>query len=550
MGHNFADAFSRVARAVPDRECIVFRDRRLSYADVADRSARLANALVDRGVTLHRERATLQGFESGQDHVALYLHNGNEYLEGMLGAAMARAASFNVNYRYVEAELVQLLEDANTAAVIYHGVFAGTLAPVLDQLSRRPLLLQVEDGSGSDLLLGAFGYEDALAKASAELPALALSPDDLYILYTGGTTGQPKGTLWRQADLFDSTLTPLVASNGIDATTLSTLAAGVAASEPRRALPAPPLMHGAGQWVALGILLGGGTVVFPEVVEQLDAPSILDAIEQERVHVLVIVGDAFARPLCDELERRARDLGSLLVILTGGAALSVGTKARLLALLPTTLIVDTGGASETGPQLTNVSTTGDAPTSGIFIPSASTYVLSDDRDRVLEAGDEEIGWLAHDGPIPLGYLHDERKSAATFPVVDGRRMSVPGDRARLRSDGMIELLGRESMTINSAGEKIFAEEVEQALMAHPDVADILVVGRPSERWGQEVVAVVQLVAGSTVTDAELHDTAIKNLARYKAPKAIVRVDKVQRTATGKPDYPWATRAVEAAGRAD
>jgi len=307
-------------------------------------------------------------------------------------------------------------------------------------------------------------------------------------------------------------------------------------------------MHGAGQWVALGMLLGGGTVVFPHVVEQLDASSILDSIEREGVQLLAIVGDAFARPLCDEIERMPRDLSSLLVILSGGAAISVGTKARLLELLPSVLLVDSGGASETGPQLSNVSASGGEPTSGVFLPSASTFVLDDERTRVLEPGYDEIGWLAHDGPIPLGYLHDEAKSSATFPVIAGRRMVVPGDRARLRGDGLIELLGRESMTINSGGEKIFAEEVEQALMAHPDVLDVLVVGRPSERWGQEVVAVLQLTSGSKATDAELHETAIEHIARYKAPKAFVRVDSVHRTATGKPDYPWAHRAAEGVER--
>jgi len=298
-------------------------------------------------------------------------------------------------------------------------------------------------------------------------------------------------------------------------------------------------MHGAGQWVALGTILGGGTVVFPTVVTQLDAPSILDAIERDKVQLLTIVGDAFARPICDELDRRPRDLSSLVVVLTGGAALSVGTKARLLELLPSVLIVDSGGASETGPQLSNVSAVGAEPTTGVFLPSPSTLVLDDERRVVLPAGHDGIGWLAHDGPIPLGYLNDEKKTASTFPVVQGRRMVVPGDRARLRADGLIELLGRESMTINSGGEKIFAEEVEQALMRHPDVLDVLVVGRPSERWGQEVVAVVQLAPGSEADDEALLAAALEQIARYKAPKAIVRVERVQRTPTGKPDYPWA-----------
>ena len=545
MGLNHADAFAAAARAVPERDCVVFRDRRLSYATVADRSRRLANFLLEHGITLQRQRHGLQGWESGQDHVALYLYNGNEYLEGIFGSAMARAASFNVNYRYVEAELAHLLNDAGAAAVLYHATFAPILAPVLDQLDRLPILLQVADESGHDLLAGALDYEDALTQSSANPPDQQLSPDDLYVLYTGGTTGSPKGTLWRQSDIFDTTMGPLIAAGGVDTSSLEALEASVRDSSERRALPAAPLMHGAGQWVALGMLLGGGTVVFPDVVTQLDPAAILDAIERERVDLLAIVGDAFARPLCEELERQPRDMSSLVVIVSGGTAISVGTKSRLHALLPMTVLVDSGGASETGPQLSNVSASGTEPTSGLFLPSPSTFVLDVDRGRVLAAGHDAIGWLAHDGPIPLGYLRDEAKTNATFPVVEGRRMVVPGDRARLRADGLVELVGRESMTINSGGEKIFAEEVEQALMAHPDVLDVLVVGRRSDHWGQEVVAVVQLAPGSTATDDALTATASARLARYKAPKAIVRVDRVQRTATGKPDYPWAKQVIEA-----
>ncbi len=543
VGQNHAAAFQAIARAVPERECIVFRDRRLTYSSVHERSARLANLLAARGIGFRTERAALAGWESGQDHVALYLHNGNEYLEGMVGSALARAASCNVNYRYVDAELHHLLTDARAAAVVYHATFAPTLGRVLDDLDHRPVLLQVADDSDHDLLPGALDYEAALREAPDDDPGFELSDDDLYVLYTGGTTGNPKGTLWRQADIFDTTLGPFVAAGGVDTASLEAMATTVRTSEQRRALPGPPLMHGAGQWVALGMILGGGTVVFPDVVARFDPASTLETIARERVGVLVIVGEAFAQPLCAEIEANHHDLSALSVLLTGGAALSAGTKTKLLDLLPGILIVDSGGASETGPQLSNVSAAGGAPTAGLFQPSPSTYVLDEERTAVLQPGHDGIGWLAHDGPIPLGYLHDEAKTAATFPTVAGRRMVVPGDRARLRADGLVELIGRESMTINSGGEKIFAEEVEQALMAHPDVLDVLVVGQPSERWGQEVVAVVQLVAGSTATDDALRDCVYARLARYKAPRGFVRVDRVERSPTGKPDYPWARQVV-------
>jgi acyl-CoA synthetase (AMP-forming)/AMP-acid ligase II len=541
MGLNHAAAFRAVARAVPERDCVVAGGRRLSFAEIEDRSLRLANLLMDHGIGLHTEREALAGWESGQDHVALYLHNGPEYLEGMFGASLARAASFNVNYRYVDAELRYLLNDAAAAAVVFHAAFAPTLARALDGVDRPPLLLQVADGSGNALLPGALDYEQVLAAAANDPPDLELKEDDLYVLYTGGTTGYPKGTLWRQGDLFDTTLGPLVGAGGADPSSLGRLEETVRASGERRGLPAPPLMHGAGQWVALGLLLGGGTVVFPDVVANLDPGSILDAIERERVQLLAMVGEAFARPLCDELEHRPRDVSSLQLIVTGGAATSPGTKTRLLEL-----VIDSGGASETGPQLNNLSAPGGEPTSGLFSPSPSTLVLDEERQRVLPPGHAGVGWLAHDGPIPLGYLGDKAKTAATFPVVEGRRMVIPGDRARLRADGLVELVGRESMTINSGGEKIFAEEVEQALMTHPDVHDVLVVGRPHERFGHEVVAVVQLGPGSTASDESLRDAVLARLARYKAPRAFVRVEAVRRTPTGKPDYPWA-REVATAG---
>jgi 3-oxocholest-4-en-26-oate---CoA ligase len=546
MGLNHAAAFRAVARAVPGRDCVVAGGRRLSFAEVEDRSLRLANVLVSQGIGLRAERDSLAGWESGQDHVALYLYNGPEYLEGMFGASLARAASFNVNYRYVDAELRYLLNDAAAAAVVFHGAFAPTLARALEGVDRPPLLLQVADKSGNALLPGALDYEEALAAAPSTPPELELKEDDLYVLYTGGTTGSPKGTLWRQGDLFDTTLGPLAGAGGADPSSLERLEETVRASSERRGLPAPPLMHGAGQWVALGLLLGGGTVVFPDVVATLDPASILDAIEREEVQLLAMVGEAFARPLCDELERRQRDVSSLQLIVTGGAATSPATKARLLELVPGALVIDSGGASETGPQLNNLSAPGGEPTSGLFSPSPSTLVLDEERQRVLSPGHEGVGWLAHDGPIPLGYLGDAAKTAATFPVVEGRRMVVPGDRARLRADGLVELVGRESMTINSGGEKIFAEEVEQALMTHPDVRDVLVVGRPHERFGHEVVAVVELGPGSTASDESLRETVLARLARYKAPRAFVRVEAVRRTPTGKPDYPWA-REVAAEG---
>ena len=272
MRYNHAELFAGVAAALPERDCIVFRDRRLTYRDVAGRINQLANLLLSHGITVHRQRAELQRWESGQDHVALYLHNGNEYLEGMLGAAAARAASFNVNYRYVEAELAYLLNDAAARAIIYHARFAPTLAAVLPSLNQPPaLLLQVADESGNALLPGAIDYEDALASASAVAPQVEPDPDDLYLLYTGGTTGMPKGVMWSQAEILESGLGAFLPAGIFDAASVADGVALVANADRSVVLPLPPLMHGAAQWMAMAGLLGGGTVVFPDVVDRLDA---------------------------------------------------------------------------------------------------------------------------------------------------------------------------------------------------------------------------------------------------------------------------------------
>ncbi|GHE79410.1 acyl-CoA synthetase [Amycolatopsis deserti] len=540
MRYNHAELFAGVAAAAPERDCIVFREKRLTYRAVAERVNRLANLLLSRGITVHRPRAELRPWESGQDHVALYLLNGNEYLEGMLGAAAARAASLNVNYRYVEAELAYLLDDSTPRAIIYHARFAPTLAAVLGSLRTPPdLLLQVADESGNALLPGALDYEEALAASSAAAPPTAPDPDDLYMVYTGGTTGMPKGTLWAQADILESALAAFLPEGFFDA---ASLAAGVelaVASDRRVVLPLPPLMHAAAQWIALAGVLSGGTVVFPDVVDRLDPAAVWRVIDREGVQLMNLVGNSFATPLCDEFERGGYHGRSLQLVGTGGAVASASVKDRILRLLPHVAIVDVAGSSETGSQLSNVSTSAEPAVSGVFAPAAGTCVVAGDRRRILEPGDPETGWLGRYGAIPFGYLGDREKTERTFPVIEGRRIALPGDRARHRADGSIELLGRDSVTINSGGEKIFAEEVEEALIVHPAVADVIVVGRPSERWGNEVVAVVALAPGSDPTDAELLADAAQRLARFKLPKAIIRVDSVVRSPAGKADYRWA-----------
>ncbi len=530
MEYSVAEIHEAIAATRPDAECLVYRDRRLTWADVTERTRRLANFLLAAGLGMHTERAQLAGHESGQDHLAIYLHNGNEYLESMVGAFKARVAPFNVNYRYVAEELRYLLTDSRATAIVVHSQFAPTLAEVLPELPQLRVIVQVPDDSGHDLLPGAIWYEEALASASPDKPAVEWSADDLYILYTGGTTGMPKGVLWRNGDA------NVECFGGSGAETLDGVIA--AADGSLRALLAPPFMHGAGHWMTFRTWNLGGTVFVQSIPDRLDPADVWGLVELERLNFLLIVGDAFARPLLDELNASTYDLQCLTVLLSGGAALSAGLKEEFLNHLPSLIIVDGLGSSEAGGQLAHVSA-GTSATTGTFTISPGNHVLSADLDRELQLGDEELGWLAKSGRLALGYLGDAAKTARAYPVIDGVRYAVPGDRARLRADGVVELHGRDAVTINSGGEKIFAEEVELAIKAHPDVYDCVVAGRPSERWGNEVVAVVRIRPGHATDEASLLAEAERHIARYKLPKAFIFVDEIVRSPSGKADYRWA-----------
>jgi acyl-CoA synthetase (AMP-forming)/AMP-acid ligase II len=540
---NLGTVHERVSARIPHRPCIVMGERRLTFAQVTERSRRLARLLHERGLGAHAERADLEPWQSGQDHLGLYLHNGNEYIEGMLGSYKARVAPFNVNYRYVAGELRQLLADAGARALVYHATFAPVLAEVLPDVPTVELLLQVADRSGHRLLPGALDYEEALASVRPELPPVDPSPDDLYILYTGGTTGMPKGVLWRQHDIFRAAMGGRAYGTWETVADYEELEGKILPNDGVRILDLPPLMHGAAQWAAFYYMTMGATVLFPPDTSRIDPVEVWRTVERERAVGITVVGDAMARPLIEELERGSYDTSSLVAFGSGGAVLSEGMKKRLLAVIPNLLVTDVAGASETGAQMGSNSTSA-AVTTGRFTPGPGTVVLDAGLTRVLAPGEDDLGWLAQHGAVPLGYLGDPEKTARTFPTIDGVRYSVPGDRARWLADGQIELLGRDSVTINSGGEKIFAEEVEQALVRHPAVADVVVAGRPSERWGQEVVALVQLAEGRHASADELLHEAAKHLARYKLPKAIGFCDTIVRSPSGKADYRWASQQAQ------
>ncbi|MDN4518353.1 acyl-CoA synthetase [Mycolicibacterium austroafricanum] len=531
-------AADAVAAAIGDREFIVQGDRRYTYTQIVERSNRLAAYLHAQGLGCHTERTALPGHEVGQDLLGIYSHNGPEYVEGMLGAWRARVAPFNVNYRYVKSELHYLLADSGATALLYHAAFAPRLAEVLADLPNLKVLIQIADDSGNELLPGAVDYESIVAEGPADAPPVEPSPDDLYVLYTGGTTGMPKGVLWRQHDIFMTSFGGRSLYTGELVSTYDDIAARCAESPGTKLMVLPPLMHGAAQWAVFTAMNTGQTVVFSPVTSHLDVDDVVATIEREQILAVTVVGDAMARPLAEAFERTSADLSSLAVVANGGAQLTPTAKQRLIDAKQNLMVVDGVGSSETGAQMTHMSAPG-AVSTGKFNAGPDTFVAAEDLGSILEPGHEGIGWLAQRGYVPLGYKGDAAKTAATFPVIDGVRYSVPGDRARHLADGAVELLGRDSVTINSGGEKIFAEEVESAIASHPDVADVVVAGRPSDRWGQEVVAVVALADGAQATADELIEHASSVIARYKLPKAVVFRPVIERSPAGKADYRWA-----------
>jgi acyl-CoA synthetase (AMP-forming)/AMP-acid ligase II len=544
MEFTIAGLIEATAELVPDRPAIAGDHGTRTYAELVDRSRRLARFLGDRGLGAHQERDRLRGHESGQDFLAQYLYNSPAYLEGLVGAFRGRLAPVNINYRYVAEELRYLLLDCRPSAIQYHACFAPILGSVLAEMDFVRVLLQVEDGSGHPLLPGAVDYEAALASVPAQV-STSMTPDDLYVLYTGGTTGMPKGVLWRQGDVLPAGLGVRNRRDNRDWLSLEERLSAVP-RHPQRTMPLAPYMHGAAQWAALQSLCEGSTVVLPGSVRRFDPDDVWDSVARHEVTTITIVGDAFGRPLADAIESRPRELPSLRYLFSGGAALSTVHKQRLLAAIPNLQLFETIGSSESGTQGRADGVVAGQSGSPTFARAATTVVVSDDMSEILSAGHAGTGWLATAGHMPLGYLGDEAKTARTFPVIDGVRVSVPGDRARLLPGDLVELLGRDSMTINTGGEKVFAEEVEAAIKADPAVADTVVCGRPSAKWGTEVVALVQLRPGAARDAAGVIAACSVNLARYKLPKSVIFVDEVRRGETGKSDYRWAVAVATSA----
>ncbi len=542
MEFNLADLFECVADHVPDREALVCGPRRSTYRELDAAATRVAHGFASLGI-------------GPGDHVGLVLRDGVDHVEAMLACYKLRAVPVNVNYRYVADELAYLVRDASLVALVAPRSRADVTAGL-----GVATLIEVDD-CGTSLTPGAHAYEDLRTTGSERRDFEARSGDDHYVLYTGGTTGLPKGVVWRQEDIFFAALgggnpggPPIEAPEAIGPGVLANPAGRVAAflgpddaSPPLVALALGPLVHASGQWSALGTLLSGGTVVlFSE--PHVDAGAVLDLVARERIVALNLVGDAIARPLVDALEARPGgwDTSSLLLLGSGGSILSGDVKDRLLAALPSVIaLIDGIGSSESPAQAVAVTRRGGSPTTSLRFSAKPTTMVVDESLRPVPAGSGIVGRLATTGRVPLGYLSDPERSARTFVEIDGARWSLPGDMATMDPDGTVHLLGRGSFCINTGGEKVYPEEVEAVMKAHPLVADAVVVGIPDERWGERVAAVVQTAAGTLTLD-ELQAHCREHLAGYKTPRVLHVVDRIERLPTGKADYRWA-QAVTTAG---
>jgi acyl-CoA synthetase (AMP-forming)/AMP-acid ligase II len=539
MAFNAADMFEHTVDVVPERLAIVCGEDRRTYAELDDRSNRLAHHLI------------ASGLKPG-DHVGIYGMNSIEWVEALLAVLKARTVPVNINYRYVEEELRYLFDNADLRGLVYSEEFGPRVAAVKDELPLLDALVMIEDGSGADQSgLSPARWADVMASNSGDRDFGERSGDDQIIIYTGGTTGMPKGVMWRSEDIF------FALAGGTDPFTKEKVRDEYQHSEAAAAsggqlimMPTPPLMHGAAFVATLMLLFQGNAGV---LVPKFDPAGVWRIIAEEKVNSTLIVGDAMARPMIEALEAMEAegeelDLSSFIALSSSAAVFSPTVKDRFLERFPNLVITDSIGATESGFNglitvgKDNTAMKGGGPT---VAPGPDTVVLDDDLQPV-EPASGVIGKVARGGNIPIGYYKDEEKTKATWvTAADGKRYAMPGDFATVEADGSITLLGRGSVCINSGGEKVFPEEVEQALKAHPDVFDAVVVGVADDRWGQRVAAVVQAREGNTPTLEDLDGHCRAHIAGYKVPRELHLVAEIVRSPSGKPDYPWAKKLAEA-----
>ncbi|TDV52343.1 acyl-CoA synthetase [Actinophytocola oryzae] len=520
MALNIADLFEHAVDAFPDRVAIACGDRSATFAELEGRANQLAHHLAEQGI-------------GRGDHIGFYSRNSIEAVETLLAVYKLRAVPVNVNFRYVENELRYLFDNADLVAVVHERRYSDKVAAVLPDTPRVRHTVVIEDGT--DAPHSGTEYEPALAAQSPDRDFGERSADDLYILFTGGTTGFPKGVMWRHEDVWR------VLGGGIDVYSGEHLAdewtqsqRGVESSGMTR-LPCAPLIHGAAQWATLPALFAGDTVV---LLPQFDPHEVWRAVQRHQVRVMTIVGDAMARPLLAAYEEGDYDASSLMAISSHAALFSPSVKEQFLETVPNVVLTDAIGSSESGFQgIGIIMKGGEQGSGGPRVAGGPKTIVIDDDDNPVGPG--ETGRLARGGFVPLGYYKDPEKSATIFAEVGGERYVVPGDYARLEEDGTITLLGRGNVSINTGGEKVFPEEVEAVLKSHEDVFDALVVGVPDERLGQRVAALLAPWEGREIDFAALDAHVRARLAAYKTPRSVWVVDEVGRAPSGKPDYRWA-----------
>jgi len=528
---NIADLAEHAIDAVPDRVALICADEQLTYAQLEEKANRLAHYLIDRGV-------------KKDDKVGLYCRNRIEIVIAMLGIVKAGAILVNVNFRYVEGELRYLFDNSDMVALVHERRYSDRVANVLPDTPNVKTTLVVEDDSDNDFeRYGGVEFYSAIAQGSPERDFGERSADDIYLLYTGGTTGFPKGVMWRHEDIYRVLFGGTDFATGEFVKDEYDLAKAAAANPPMIRYPIPPMIHGATQsstWMS--IFAGQTTVLAPE----FDADEVWRVVHDHKVNLLFFTGDAMARPLLDALTKdNDYDLSSLFLLASTAALFSPSIKDKLLELLPNRVITDSIGSSETGFGGTSVVAAGQTHTGGPRVTIDHRTVVLDDDGNEVQPGSGVRGVIAKKGNIPVGYYKDEKKTAEAFQTINGVRYAIPGDYALVEEDGTVTMLGRGSVSINSGGEKVYPEEVEAALKGHPDVFDALVVGVPDPRYGQHVAAVVQARPGRRPSLADLDSFVRSEIAGYKVPRSLWLVDEVKRSPAGKPDYRWAKEQTEA-----
>ena len=526
---NLADMFEAAVDAFGDREYLVAGGNRRTYAQMEERANRLAHYLDAHGV-------------GPGDHVGIYALNSVEWVEAAWAVFKLRAVWININYRYVKEELRYLFTNADLVALIHQAEFSPQVAALLPDLPDLRLVIGIDDGSGVPLGPDTVPFEEAMAEGSPERDFAPRSGDDYYILYTGGTTGMPKGVVWRHEDVF------YALGGGVDPTTNTRVQSPEEMVEKGQGgqltlLPIAPLMHGATQWSILGQSFVGNRTI---LLAKFDPHEVWRLVSTEKANSIMITGDAMGKPLIEALDEPgvSYDLSSLLAVTSSAALFSAPVKDEFFRHLPNIVIVDAIGSSESGNNgMATMTKGGTAMKSGPTVSVLGDTVVFDEDLVPVVPGSGTIGKIARSGDIPVGYYNDPVKTAEVFINVNGTRYVMPGDFATIEEGGAITLLGRGSVSINSGGEKIFPEEVESAVRSHPDVFDAIVVGAPDERWGQRVAAIIQPRADRHPTLEDIQAHCRDAIAGYKVPRQLHVVETIERSPSGKPDYRWAAEVV-------